>query len=80
MDKARFIESYVAAFLGAVAATKYLGVFDSSRWPSTQPVNDAVTLAEYAWASLEKQAKPSTAATTGNAVTATTVTDSTLTT
>jgi hypothetical protein len=55
MDRSNFIHAYLAAFLGAVAAERYLANSDPSwKWTSNQPVEDGTYLAEKAWDSIEK--------------------------
>ena len=58
MDRNSFIENYISAFLGTLAATKYSDPYWSERvWVNRQPVNDARAAAEEAWSSIEKNYK-----------------------
>jgi hypothetical protein len=70
MTRDEFINRYICAFLGALAASIYTGGHTDLTWFEKQPVNDARTLAEAAWDLIKRPAKPSTDATTGNAETA----------
>jgi hypothetical protein len=81
MDRSNFIHAYLAAFLGAVAAERYLRNGDPTwKWVKSQPIEDATYLAEAAWDSLKTSVPQSSPVITGTVEAATAVTVSTPTT
>jgi len=69
MNRDEFINAYVVSFLATDAARMYRKPNERFHpsWYENQPVNDARTLAEAAWDSVQRSAKPSSDATTGSA-------------